>query len=357
MACDEDGDGDGPAEGAEKGACFPNETCDAGLTCLSNICVNENGAGGSANPGVGGGANHSGGTGSGAGGGFDAATCDECGATECPTETATCEATTGCTELRDCLFSCAEGGSCDCATEEASIEAVEALADWSDCVEDPCADACSGSEASGSGGGQNGSGGNPGTGESCTTMDETRGSCVDSSLEVCDGSEWLVHDCAGCGIVAPTSECAQIFVKTFEEGTGDDINSVDGDVRDVVETGDLVGAEWYLESGQMGVIQFEAASPIDASRVKLEGTTTSVGFITLEKDDGTSGCQYELSGGSLSRYYIVGELGDIDWAGCWGDYEDYDIYTDPTTATVLSIRTTVATTNEIEILGLTQILL
>lgn len=30
----------GPAQGAEGGACFPNGTCNTGLTCLSNLCVN-----------------------------------------------------------------------------------------------------------------------------------------------------------------------------------------------------------------------------------------------------------------------------------------------------------------------------
>lgn len=30
----------GPAQGAEGGSCFPNGTCNAGLACLSNLCVN-----------------------------------------------------------------------------------------------------------------------------------------------------------------------------------------------------------------------------------------------------------------------------------------------------------------------------
>ena len=30
-----------PDQGTEGGACFPNGTCNAGLTCLSNLCVKE----------------------------------------------------------------------------------------------------------------------------------------------------------------------------------------------------------------------------------------------------------------------------------------------------------------------------
>jgi hypothetical protein len=37
-----------PAQGSERGACFPNNTCNAGLVCLSAVCVNANG---DANPG------------------------------------------------------------------------------------------------------------------------------------------------------------------------------------------------------------------------------------------------------------------------------------------------------------------
>ena len=32
-------DGGGPATGSEGGACFPNDTCNAGLSCLSKLCV------------------------------------------------------------------------------------------------------------------------------------------------------------------------------------------------------------------------------------------------------------------------------------------------------------------------------
>ncbi len=39
----------GPGAGAERGACYPNDTCNAGLTCLSHVCVSA-GADGSVDP-------------------------------------------------------------------------------------------------------------------------------------------------------------------------------------------------------------------------------------------------------------------------------------------------------------------
>jgi hypothetical protein len=53
------GGGGKSCAGTERCACYPNLTCNAGLTCLSNVCVNESGAGGS---GAGGMATGTGGT-------------------------------------------------------------------------------------------------------------------------------------------------------------------------------------------------------------------------------------------------------------------------------------------------------
>jgi len=49
------------SEGAEGGPCYPNGTCDSGLTCLSNTCVTNTGAGGTAGSGGSGGDGGSGG--------------------------------------------------------------------------------------------------------------------------------------------------------------------------------------------------------------------------------------------------------------------------------------------------------
>ncbi|HZQ34918.1 MAG TPA: hypothetical protein VFD32_03220, partial [Dehalococcoidia bacterium] len=42
------GGGNSGCAGAERCACYPNATCNTGLTCLSSVCVNSgnNGAGG-----------------------------------------------------------------------------------------------------------------------------------------------------------------------------------------------------------------------------------------------------------------------------------------------------------------------
>jgi hypothetical protein len=59
----------GPRVGAEGGACFPNDTCSAGLTCLSTFCVRVVGPGVDGGGGVGGGAGGRTGTGGAAGSG------------------------------------------------------------------------------------------------------------------------------------------------------------------------------------------------------------------------------------------------------------------------------------------------
>lgn len=57
---------DTPAEGTEGGPCYANDTCNRGLTCLSNLCVAAGNAGSSS--GVGGGGNGGSGSGGKAGG-------------------------------------------------------------------------------------------------------------------------------------------------------------------------------------------------------------------------------------------------------------------------------------------------
>ena len=43
-ACQPGGEGGDSAEqGAERGSCYPNDTCNEGLRCLSNLCVREDG--------------------------------------------------------------------------------------------------------------------------------------------------------------------------------------------------------------------------------------------------------------------------------------------------------------------------
>ncbi len=41
IACGQSQTSAQPATGSERGACFPNNTCLAGLTCLSDLCVND----------------------------------------------------------------------------------------------------------------------------------------------------------------------------------------------------------------------------------------------------------------------------------------------------------------------------
>lgn len=63
MGCASVSPSQGP-EGGEGGPCYPNGTCDSGLTCLSNTCVTNIGAGGAAGSGGSGGDGGNGGSGS-----------------------------------------------------------------------------------------------------------------------------------------------------------------------------------------------------------------------------------------------------------------------------------------------------
>src|SRR5262245_56111595 len=86
------GDSEGPppgpdadVTGTEGHACFGNGTCNAGLTCVSKVCVNLDGSTDAGNPGDGG-VDASKDSGSGDGGAGDACgTYCSCMATNCPT--------------------------------------------------------------------------------------------------------------------------------------------------------------------------------------------------------------------------------------------------------------------------------
>src|SRR5690606_18215656 len=112
--------------------------------------------------------------------------------------------------------------------------------------------------------------------------------------------------------------------------------------------------DWVLENGQLGVLQFKFSAPIDPARVALEGSLSHVEYITLEDTTG-SGCQYTLSGGRLVRYH-VSTGGTVDWYGCWGDYETYEA-TEPSTLSVINIRTGISQLNEARAITLTSMLL
>jgi hypothetical protein len=83
-----------PCEGAEKCACYGNGTCDAGLDCRSNTCVNLSGGGGG--PGV----------------SFDAKKCLACAESACGDAASACKASSGCEAITSCLLACSTDAVC-----------------------------------------------------------------------------------------------------------------------------------------------------------------------------------------------------------------------------------------------------
>lgn len=97
---------DGCQQGSEGCGCYGNGTCDTGLSCLSDKCVDP--SGGSSNAG--------GSMGSGELPSVDLEACLSCGETACPTEWSACRDQGECTELTECSLACDEDLSClsDC---------------------------------------------------------------------------------------------------------------------------------------------------------------------------------------------------------------------------------------------------
>lgn len=158
------GSGSGGA-GAEGQACYPNGTCDAGLTCASDLCVSLGGSGNA----------------SGAGGSDDAGAvaaaveaCFACGETQCTAEAEACSSAEGCRELLDCTLGCAGDPACANACDVSGVTAdgVQAMSAFTGCVVTSCVQECTtdiqnavgGGTDIGTGGGGTNTGGGGGIG-------------------------------------------------------------------------------------------------------------------------------------------------------------------------------------------------
>lgn len=163
--------GGGSSQGGEGQPCYPNGTCDTGLTCAegSQLCVDLGGEG----DGSGGGGNGSGGdSGEGSGGSPDTGElleeCLGCGADACEDESSACGDASGCEEALECWLECAGDTSCTnaCDVSELDADGVTALGDYFGCAAEECVDECVDAFVETGSGGSTGSGGadNSGTG-------------------------------------------------------------------------------------------------------------------------------------------------------------------------------------------------
>src|SRR5689334_1913359 len=74
------------AAGSETCPCYGNGTCDDGLACRSEVCVDLGSTGPGGSTGAGGASS---------GGGLDVAACLACAESQCPTSAAACKAVSG----------------------------------------------------------------------------------------------------------------------------------------------------------------------------------------------------------------------------------------------------------------------
>ncbi len=333
--------------GVEGGGCYANGTCNAGLECRSNLCVQGNGV---SNTGGGSSSN-----------GVDIDDCFACGESSCSAENDACDASAGCRTVLECWLGCGTNASCQsaCDTSQVTANDLTVISSYFTCFATECVSECTvsstsggGGNGGGGGGGGNGDGGgNSDAGAPCSATDGERGSCASDDAEACDGDTWQAVDCTACELISPSTTCNRVQPVTLLH-TGDDYISVEATDLDYAPSSEGVTAEWYLESSQIGILQFKFDSEIEASRVDV--SATGVSEVTLETEGGASGCTYTLVAGRLQRYYEADADG-IAWNGCWGSFDSLGVTSAPPGVTVLNLRTTEASTNQNKTIKVTQL--
>lgn len=406
-----------PKMGVEGGSCYGNGTCDDGLACYSDKCVNPD-APGPSTPAA----------------GFDIGDCLDCGDDSCAAEAEKCNGAGACGTLLSCALDCAGDVSCasNCATTTSvTAEEQSAMVAYQSCLVTQCLDACT-PDVSVPPAQPSPVPGQPSGGEfeACLDCGESRctaeanacddsgacgqllscaidcgtdatcaGNCASGITFTTDDQTALVayqsclstqclDECSldanvspvapvspgtpvtpgtapvpgvsptasaqACTVVKPPATCVQAEAFVLAEDGTELVGVEQPTYNELVIAEGSVKGDWVLESGQLGVLQFTFSAPIDPSRVALEGSLSTVEFVTLE-DAAGSGCQYYLSGGRLARY-TKSTAGVIDWYGCWGDFETYET-SEPATLTVLNIRTAVSQLNEANAITVTSMLL
>lgn len=295
----------------------------------------------------------------------DLEACLTCSEDACPSQLSACRGSAGCAELFECAVDCAADANCaaSCDTSQLMEEGLTNLSALTTCISTSCATECVPDEGSTPGTPSPGMPPiTPGvptpTGMSCTTEGDRTGSCATDSLMVCTGGQWVTDACLICGVVTPESQCVDVRLVTLEErGTAEmsDLVGIPNPEMEIVADGSSLRAEWYLDANQMGVLQFEFSQGIDPGRIEIQGPGSAVQYVTLETPGGASGCQYTLSGGRLVRYHKT-TGGNIDWYGCWGDFETLTT-SEPTTTTIMNVRTPISQINELRTMSVSSVIL
>jgi len=307
--CSSGGSSSSCIAGYENCVCTADRVCLSGLTCnANNLCANSavgtGGTGGSAGAGASaggtsgsttGGSGSGGAAGAGGGGSIDAAACISCWQTGCPTEVAACEAQPLCGQALTCLEQCLADDPEQCANCSAEGDAAAETAFFavSLCIDAECGAVCSDGSS----------------GDECSEGDLPRGSCVTGDGEICLGGEWQPEDCTGCALLTPAA-CGHVRAMALDPNAA--WAALRGGVGSLIHTSSSVEATFnFTAADQMGIIQFRFTAPLPARAVNVIRTPTTNVNITLENDNGSSGCVYSLDA-TGDAYQGVGD-------GCWQD--------------------------------------
>ncbi len=281
-------------QGTEGGACFPNGTCNLGLECRSNLCVD-------LTPGS---TDHSNGTDPYVN--YD--DCFGCGEESCATEASACEDAGGCDDVLKCYLDCEKTDvSClqQCATG-LSNEMVLALGNYWTCIGLNCVQDCT-PQIPTDNDGSDGSDGSDET-EACTG-NETRGSCAEQDAKVCVDGVWQNEDCGYCDIIYPTLYCGEMSAFVLDSA----YDAVPGDLAGFEQSSTYTSAAFdFSSSSNVGFIQLKFGELRALSYVYVDAMSGS-GLVdaTLENSDSSNGCEYTISSSGL--------LSQTTSDYCWGD--------------------------------------
>ncbi|MBN2524952.1 MAG: hypothetical protein JXR76_01075 [Deltaproteobacteria bacterium] len=362
----------GAGQGDAGYPCYGNNTCNGTLSCYNNLCVQ---LGTDSQPIIP--ADTDSGT------SITTATdseqinplvaCQTCMATNCATQLTTCQASAPCATASSCVLTC-QDETCvaNCIPANMAIADLTALTAIGDCLSTACTTQCSPPDSDSAAhisdsdtlstdtsvtdtatGITQSTDSDSQTPAVCTAADGYKGSCATGNLQVCEAGQWVMGDCSGCGVVSPsaTAQCEFLFPLTFEQVSSDELVSTEPLDLVFSQTASQVNAEWALDDDQLGSIQFVFSGAVDPRDVYITATG-DVETVTLETENGVSGCQYVLS------HYSYGELERFingSWEGCWGVYEDQPWDEEPVVFRYMNIRTYATFSSDDVTISITEI--
>lgn len=285
--------GSSKSEGSEGAACYPNGTCDTGLACLSNTCVNPtSGAGGSGN-------------GAGGSGNFpsvDLEACFACGDVACPSEKQACDDAPGCSEILECTVGCGDDITCKSQCSVSGLSADEltqaglAMGAYTTCSALSCLSECS--VQLGTGGGSAGTGASANSGGAENSGGASAGGSTSGGAGNTGGSP---SGGAGNSTGGSTGTAAVMIFDGDGVGAGSEDHGIDGGfyiLEDSVKDGELV-ADTLIHTD---------LDPLDSSAEPSDFTLSTAACV-----EGVVAVVTDADGYSC-------ELNDADcvWGDLWG---------------------------------------